>query len=484
MIYNEVVDRQVEWRVPFKRSGAFPLDRSSIFNSLDELNEYLAGRSNKGEPYIGQIVAVSFTNTEKEDVLDVYKVTGVGESASIAPIIDLGSSLEYDDNKKLDVKIVNNEGVYNALTKDNNGALTVPMVDVKATKITNDIIIKDGPLAQFAEKVYPDGIVPKNTSLEDFLKTLLCKEDYPAVSANTSSYSLKLSDLSFTHDSNSIAEIGSLVTFTSVNANRVTIVKTNPKVETFTYGYSDTLNGDKNENETISDSWTVQQSAGTFYELSAEKSNFGGDVPSSVTATTYSDCILPECILTVNLGSNTYSVTEKAPDHVGSHNAIESKYIISNLGNTSEDKTSPSIDGKTNILATCNNKTNSITITGVYPVFTNHVDASTNNISEATRSNIKDDKVFEISYGPESIVECMDMFAYPASHTLVKVEKWSPLSNGGEYQEEAIKEIQISETTKKLGTQDVTYKIWKRLGQPYNDPVKIRFTLDKKTSVK
>jgi hypothetical protein len=491
MAYKEVVDREMEWKVPFKRDEAFPLDRSSIFVDLDEINSYVkASKDNphpKGVPYVGQIVAVSYVNKEtNEEVLDIYKITKTGENGTVSPIIDLGDSLSYDDKNRLNVKIVNNGDNYNALVKDNNGALTVPMVDVKATKITNDIIIKDGPLASIAEKVYTDGKIPANTSVEDFLKSLLCVEIYPDVSANTSNsnYSLTLDDLSITYSNVSkTTEIGTIVPINSVCANIVNIERTNPIVRTFDYGYSNTLNGDKISASSISETWNVNQSDGSIYKLTASKSNFGGDIPASVTATTHSNCILSSCNLVVNLGDNTYTVTEEAPNHVGSHEEIESKYIISNLGNTSEDKKSPSISARTNVVRPCQNKSGSITIKGVYPIFTNCVNSTTNNLVDATNKIVIDNNVFEVAYGPESVVESMDMFAYPASHTLKKVEKWNALSNGGEYQEENILETQISDITKKLGVNDVAYKLWKRLGSPYNDSVKIRFTLDKKTSV-
>ena len=490
MAYEQVIKREMEWKVPFKRDNAFPLDRSSIFTSKEEAENYIRATvtnpHSKGVPYIGQTIAVSYINEEtSEEYLDIYKVTKTGERATMSPIIDLGDSLYYDNNNKLGIKIVDTNTSYNALTTDNTGALTVPMMDVKATKITEDIVIKDGPLASIAEQAYPEGKVPANTSIEEFLKSLLCVEIWPNATANTSDYSLSLSDVSVTHNnSTDLVAYGSEITFNEITAKKVSITKTDPSVKPFTYGYSDSEKGDKISSTAITKNWNISAVTGDVYTLSASTENFTGQTPSIVTGVTHDKCKLPACTLTVGLGENKYIITEKAPKHIGSHDAINSKYIISNLGNRSDKKMSESINAKTDIEKPCNNRQTTKTITGVYPIFTNCVNSTTRNIEEAKNSIIKNTNTFIVEYGPEIAVETMDMFAYPASHTLVKVEKWNALSNGGEFQEETINETQITDISKTLGKTNVSYKLWKRLGQPYNDSVKIRFTLNNKTSEK
>lgn len=54
---------KLDWAMPFQRTGAFPLDRSSIFSSLADATKYAAGagddeRGLGGTSYVGQTIAV------------------------------------------------------------------------------------------------------------------------------------------------------------------------------------------------------------------------------------------------------------------------------------------------------------------------------------------------------------------------------------------------------------------------------------------
>ena len=54
---------KVDWAFPFQRTGPFPLDRSSVFSSLEDAQKYAVGagtdeRQLGGSAYVGQIVSV------------------------------------------------------------------------------------------------------------------------------------------------------------------------------------------------------------------------------------------------------------------------------------------------------------------------------------------------------------------------------------------------------------------------------------------
>lgn len=482
MAYEQVITKEMEWKVPFKRDNAFPLDRSSIFTSKEEAENYIRATvtnpHSKGVPYVGQTIAISFINEEtNEECLDIYKVTKTGEGASMSPIVDLGDSLYYDNNNKLDVKIVDTNDSYNALTKDNTGALTVPMMDAKVTKITEDIIIKDGPLASIAEQAYPNGKIPASTSVEDLLKSLLCVEIYPNATANTSNFTLSLNTVSITHNSSQIAEVDSTVAFNKVNAKDVNINRTNPSVKPFTYGYSNEINGDIINTTSITETWSISAVTGGYYSLSASATNFSGEVPSMVTATTYNNCILSECDLIVGLGENKYTITETAPNHVGSHSEIGSKYIVSNLGNRSENKKSEVITGKTGVIRECDNKITTSTIYGVYAIFTN-VNATGNTINPETKlmpANTGQTS-FEVQY-TDNASSNVCMFAFPGNRNIT-VSIWNDLAKGWDPVELSNQTI---ETYDKINKNNVDYKLWKYTGRALVDP-KFKFDLDKKIS--
>lgn len=53
---------KVDWAFPFQRTGPFPLDRSSVFSSLEDAQKYAGGAADErqlsGSSYIGQIISV------------------------------------------------------------------------------------------------------------------------------------------------------------------------------------------------------------------------------------------------------------------------------------------------------------------------------------------------------------------------------------------------------------------------------------------
>lgn len=53
---------KVDWAFPFQRTGPFPLDRSSIFSSLEDAQKYASGAADErqlsGSSYVGQIISV------------------------------------------------------------------------------------------------------------------------------------------------------------------------------------------------------------------------------------------------------------------------------------------------------------------------------------------------------------------------------------------------------------------------------------------
>lgn len=63
---------KVDWAFPFQRTGPFPLDRSSVFSSLEDAQNYASGAADErqlsGSSYIGQIVSVYTTENETPTV--------------------------------------------------------------------------------------------------------------------------------------------------------------------------------------------------------------------------------------------------------------------------------------------------------------------------------------------------------------------------------------------------------------------------------
>lgn len=426
-----------------------------------------------GEKYI----IFTWNTVDGETKTDEIKVS------DFAKLYNAGTALELaEDGVTFNVKVAE---ANNFLSVNSNNELIVDDMTVDKTVLKEAITIEGGPLADIAKQAYTGGTVPVGTSIQEFLKNLLCVEIYPKPTANTSkiaySVSITAPTISASVTKNTLVEVGQTITFSAVTANAVSVTKTAPKVETFEHGYSDTIDGEINTGKTISGVWTINPMDGQVYQLSASASKFSGTIPTTVTASTAASCSLAACTLTAVLGTNTYSVTEDAPKYEGTYTGVESKYVVSNLGGRSEDEKSPAIAAKTTAIEKDpDNQTASFSVTGVYPVFNNMVSTGASNTVAVTKKmTLSSGNTFEISYGPET--DAFHAFAYPATHSLSSVEIYNSMSkeyevySGGSSTEDATYEIQGVNTD---------YKVWKRAGNAYSDPTKFKFTLNKNLNTK
>lgn len=310
--------------------------------------------------------------------------------SDFAKLYNAGTALELaEDGVTFNVKVAE---ANNFLSVNASNELVVDDMTVDKAFIKEDITIEGGPLADIAKQAYTGGTITAGTSIQEFLKNLLCVEIYPVPTKNTPSYSVSISAPSVTAtggNNNGLVEVGQAITFSEVTAKAVSITKTEPTVSGFEHGYSATVDGDDVVDATsISASWTVSQMENNVYELSAKSTGFTGTLPTTVQNAAAASCKLASCTLVAVEGTNKYVVTEDAPKHTGSHDGVASYYIVSNLGGRSEDKKSVAIAAQTGVEQDPSNQSATFTVTGVYPVYTNGVSASTADATGAAMADL------------------------------------------------------------------------------------------------
>lgn len=324
--------------------------------------------------------------TDKIKVSDFAKVYQAGNALELAA-----------DGVTFNVKVAANE---NFLSVKNN-ELIVDDMTVDKTLIKEAITIEGGPLAtEDIKKAFAGGVIQAGTSIQAVLKALLCVEIYPTPAPNEYKYTAEITAPKITAyvfkgdgtkttiSNNALVEVGQTVYFNTVTANAVSISPTNPEMSGFTYGYSDSLTGSINTAKSISTEWDINPMTNHVYELSAKSEKFTGTVPKTVQNADASSCELDACELKAVEGDNTYSVTEDAPKHTGSHAEIDSYYIVSNLGGRSEAQKSAKIDAEENIEVDPANQTGKFTVTGVYPLYTNGVAGSVDSNNKPVGDNL------------------------------------------------------------------------------------------------
>lgn len=394
-----------------------------------------------------------------------------------------GSTLEGKDVQSNDLVAIN-EGLADGGNKNYGsiykGDAILGTTEADKLYTTEDITIAGGPMESLLTKVFKDGKIPAGTSLHDFFKLMACTDTYPATTSTDGTFSVSISapSISASVKTGSVVEVGSTTKINKIDATASTPSVTSAQVSGMTYGYKTTADGVKNEATSISKSWTYNVNADDKYSLSASATGFTGLVNTSDSDATLANCYLDEQTLTVALGTNKLTVTETGVGYTGSVEGIDSVYIISNIGSTSDDKKTVAIAAQNNIERDPANKSSEYTLTGVYPVY-NNINGTALNASVDTKMTLSNATVFEISFPAENANRVA--FAYPANRT-VSVEVYNTMAKA--YETYSGSYTDVAEADKRnINGVEVQYNVWTRVDENANDAVKYKFTLSKKTSV-
>lgn len=300
-------------------------------------------------------------------------------------------------------------------------------------------ITAGAPWASVVSKVYTGGTIPAGITIQKFIESLVCVEDYPKPTANSHYYRLVFNSTpSITLKSGSVssglAEVGSVLEFNTVSSKAVSTSISQPTVSPFTYGYSDTINGNITTAKTVSTTYSGSQKSGTYYTLkSSLNGNYeltSGTCPTTITGTT--SCSIPSIKIKVGLGNTTYTINETGISHEYEHNGIQSYYVVSNLGNRKEDEKSPQINGiaktETNIPTT----SATYTVTGVYPVYYNFSGGDSMDGDATTRLPLQTSNVITITGKnlPSEVNKKPFMFDFPATKSISSF-MWQATGSGG-----------------------------------------------------
>lgn len=109
---------KVDWAFPFQRTGPFPLDRSSVFSSVEDAQKYASGAADErqlsGSSYVGQIISV-YTIENEVPTVGAYIISPARTLMKLAAITASGDlsgdiiRLEQLINEKASTSYVNQE---------------------------------------------------------------------------------------------------------------------------------------------------------------------------------------------------------------------------------------------------------------------------------------------------------------------------------------------------------------------------------------
>ena len=392
-------------------------------------------------------------NTDGGDKKVYLKVDEIGKVYQGSETITID-----DETNKIEVNKINDE-----------------KVDVVGFKVGGT------PLGEYLKS---NGVKEINSgNLEEVLKALFSNETYPA-SSITYPTALKAvtvgkPTISITNHTSNIAEIGTKGTL-SAGSNGSSTNNT-ITYSGFTYGYSNANDNsaDSGANKPGNVTVTGVADSGSNYSLSFTTNNgFGSATIDSKTGSNGA-AVSQSKELEYALGTNKVTVTVTSPSYSATVSTQPAKYIVSSLGATSETEVVNDAPSVTTITAASNTNTNSITVTGVYPCYSN-VNGSGLDSTPATKLAIANTSSYEVEYPGESST-AKRMFMCPTGRTVEFID-FNPTS--GKFDTVVTWTKLDEQVTKTLGSYTVTYDVYVRTTDSSNisGGNKVKFNMSKSTS--
>lgn len=208
---------KLDWAFPFQRTGAFPIDRSAVFSSLEDAEKYALGlddnklprdeRGLGGTSYVGQVISVyeagegdvaatvsAYIITPARGLMKLAATTASGDVAGdianlqgqVANILESIESIQADVAKKADSETVNAAIALKADAATVNEALALK---ADAATVNEELAKKveasdiEAAVAPKADKTYVDDELAKKAVASEVEAALADKADAEEVEA-------------------------------------------------------------------------------------------------------------------------------------------------------------------------------------------------------------------------------------------------------------------------------------------------------------
>lgn len=291
------------------------------------------------------------------------------------------------------VKTINGN-THNINYLDSFADLSGSEIQASTTKITSDIPVAGGPLADLvSDKIQT---ITAGTDIQALLFDLFCEELYPTnyksekgnVTARINAPTLILKTSASTLNNNTSLEVGTKVSATTISFNGNSIANmTASTVTGMIYGYS---NNDDNDKDSSDDSITKQPSTSiTTTSKASLKCELTGFSESAFEKIEQSGNTTPSKnnfnLGAVKDGDNTIKISITGQTIQYSISGISSVYPCSNLGNTDSNYKTNAVELVSSTATTAPTASSTFTINGVRYGFHGKVDESTTITSDVIR---------------------------------------------------------------------------------------------------
>lgn len=401
------------------------------------------------------ITDIDFANSTADNaIMTVDLANGITTSEKNITLPKASSTsagiITSQESIKLNKILTNGDGT--KFLADNGTYITVETeVNTEAVKTTNEIPVAGGPLASLLNSA---GItsISSDTNLQDLFMTLFTKELWPGSLTFTEGTSkATISVPSFTLSSTGLVEVGTPITISDTTLSAAVASSTPRKYSGFTYGYSAANDNSKDsDNNTI----TINGSNVNLLEENYTMTRLvNGESESATPNTDHSAVTLESKVFNAIEGSNTVKVDITGPKATATFASMPIYYACSNLGKTSDEhKTVAKENATLNSIVPGNTKT--LTVTGVYPYFTNK-----DNITIFAKLPLSTSKLLDITYVAET-ADNKHAFKLPSKFTVSSITLLNTLND--KYEDYSIDRFTVTTENIEVQGSQVEYKTYTR----------------------
>lgn len=401
------------------------------------------------------ITDIDFANSTADNaIMTVDLANGITTSEKNITLPKASSTsagiITSQESIKLNKILTNGDGT--KFLADNGTYITVETeVNTEAVKTTNEIPVAGGPLASLLNSA---GItsISSDTNLQDLFMTLFTKELWPGSLTFTEGTSkATISVPSFTLSSTGLVEVGTPITISDTTLSAAVASSTPRKYSGFTYGYSAANDNSKDsDNNTI----TINGSNVNLLEENYTMTRLvNGESESATPNTDHSAVTLESKVFNAIEGSNTVKVDITGPKATATFASMPIYYACSNLGKTSDEhKTVAKENATLNSIVPGNTKT--LTVTGVYPYFTNK-----DNITTFAKLPLSTSKLLDITYVAET-ADNKHAFKLPSKFTVSSITLLNTLND--KYEDYSIDRFTVTTENIEVQGSQVEYKTYTR----------------------
>lgn len=338
-------------------------------------------------------------------------------------------------------KFLSNAGDYREIIEDT----------AETVKTTTEIPVAGGPLAELLNDA---GItsIDTETSMQDILMQLFTKEMWPtSLTFKEGTIKTTISAPTMTLSASGLVEVGSTITVSAITLSATSQSTTSRTYSGFTYGYSAANDNTKDSSSTSIS--VAAQSITSNNDPYSLKRTINGSAVSADTNSDYTQVTLDSTTFKAIEGTNTVKAETTGTKYHCTFAAMPVYYACSNLGKTSEDHKSAAKDAAT-ITSTTPSNSKSLTVTGVYPYYTNK-----DNITTFAKLALTSSKTLDVTFVAETASN-KHAFKLPAKFNVSKITLLNTLS--GNYEDYDVSKFTV--TTENIDVQgtSVSYKVYTR----------------------